>query len=77
MVAFPRGERGAHRVTNGSSDVARVLIVSTMHFPEVAEHGDTSAVLAMTGPPAGWAFPAGADRPFLDTVMAAMEAATD
>lgn len=74
VVAFPRGRRGAHRVTNATDAPVRVLIVSTMHFPEVAEHGDTGAILAMTGPGSGWAFPPGADVPFLQNVMAAMEA---
>ena len=30
-----------------------VLILSTMHFPEGAEHPDTGSLLAMTGPQEG------------------------
>lgn len=74
VVAFPRGKRGAHRVANASEEPVRVLVVSTMRFPEVAEHGDTGAVMAMTGPQSGWAFPPGAEVPFVQNVMAAMEA---
>src|SRR3954452_18669767 len=35
VVAFPRGADGAHRVANpaDASEPARVLLVSTMHFP--------------------------------------------
>jgi len=36
VVCFPRGERDAHRVSNAGDDRARVLIFSTMNFPEVA-----------------------------------------
>src|SRR3954466_11381163 len=37
VVAFPRGPDGAHRVANPQdSEPARVLLISTMHFPEVA-----------------------------------------
>jgi uncharacterized cupin superfamily protein len=75
VLAFPRGETGAHAVTNPGPEPARVLLVSTMHFPDVAEHLDTGALLAITGPAAGRAFPAGSDVPFSDAVLAAIEAA--
>ena len=75
VVAFPRGAEGAHRVSNASAEPARVLLVSTMCFPEIAEHGDTGTVLAMTGPGAGHVFPAGTDRPVMEMLVTGMEAA--
>jgi uncharacterized cupin superfamily protein len=74
VLAFPRGENGSHAVTNPGPEPARVVLVSTMHFPDVAEHVDTGALLAITGQAAGLAFPAGSDVPFSDAVLAAMEA---
>ena len=50
VVAFPRGPQGAHRVSNPGPEPTRVLLFSTMNFPEVAEHVDTGTMLAMTGP---------------------------
>ncbi|MGI8440706.1 MAG: cupin domain-containing protein [Thermoleophilaceae bacterium] len=75
VVAFPRGPRGAHRVSNPGEEPARIIMISTMRFPEVAEHPDTGTVLSMTGPAQGKSFPEGTDVPFRDTVMKAMEAA--
>jgi uncharacterized cupin superfamily protein len=49
VVSCPRGRAGAHRVENRSGTPARVLIVSTMVNPEVAEHLDSEKVLAATG----------------------------
>jgi hypothetical protein len=40
-------------------------LISTVHFPEVAEQPDTGTVLAMTGPGDGWSFPAGADGDYI------------
>jgi uncharacterized cupin superfamily protein len=51
VVAFPAGRRGAHQVLNRSDDPARVLIASTMHYPEVVEHPDSAKVVAMSGRP--------------------------
>lgn len=75
VVAFPQGPDGAHRIFNPGAHPARVLIVSTMTFPEIAEHLDTGALMAMTGPAEGKAFAGGADEPFLDLVVRALEAA--
>ena len=61
VMAFARGEDGAHAVTNPGPEPARVLLVSTMRFPDVAEHLDTGALLAITGQAAGKVFPAGSD----------------
>src|SRR3954471_19694071 len=74
VLGCPKGEGGAHAVTNPGPEPARVLVVSTMRFPDVAEHLDTGAVLAITGAAAGQAFPAGADVPFADAVLSAMQA---
>ena len=75
VVAFPRGPRGAHRVRNTSQTPARVLIVSTMNFPDVVEHPDTGTWLAMSGPTRGKAFPAGADVDYKEALLKAMDVA--
>jgi uncharacterized cupin superfamily protein len=46
VVAFPAGERGAHKVTNNAQAPARVLIVSEMNEPEVAVYPDSGKVMA-------------------------------
>ena len=51
LVAFPAGRRGAHQVLNRSDEAARVLIASTMVYPEVVEHPDSGKVLAISGRP--------------------------
>jgi uncharacterized cupin superfamily protein len=77
VVAFPRGAAGAHRVFNPGDEPARVVIVSTMNFPEVAEHVDTGTWLTLKGPMDGKAFPAGTDVPFMDVLVEAMRAGTE
>jgi hypothetical protein len=42
-----------------------VLLISTMVFPEVAEHVTTGTTMAMTGPAEGKVFPQGADEDFM------------
>ena len=74
VVAFRRGPAGAHQVRNPGPDSARVLLISTMHHPEVVEHLDTGATLAMLGPAEGSVFPVGTDVPYMDAVVSAMEA---
>jgi uncharacterized cupin superfamily protein len=74
VLAFPRGEGGAHAVSNPGPAPARVLFVSTMHFPDVAEHVDTGATMAITGPGAMRVFPADSDMPVVDAVLSAMQA---
>jgi uncharacterized cupin superfamily protein len=51
VVAFPAGRRGAHQVVNRSDEPARVLIASTMIYPEVVEYPDSGKVLASSGRP--------------------------
>jgi uncharacterized cupin superfamily protein len=74
VVAFPPGPDGTHRVSNPGPDIARVLIVSTIRFPELAEHVSTGTTLAMTGPGAGKVFPVGTDRDFMETYGEALAA---
>lgn len=75
VVAFPSGRSGAHRVKNPGPEPARVLIVSTVKYPDVVEHPDTGAWLVMTGPEAGKAFPPKLDVSFRDAVFEGMDAA--
>jgi uncharacterized cupin superfamily protein len=51
VVACLPGRRGAHTVENHSDGPARVLIVSTMIYPEVAEQLDSGKVLVLTSSP--------------------------
>jgi uncharacterized cupin superfamily protein len=74
VVAFPPGPHGAHRVSNPGPEIARVLIISTMRFPEVAEHLSTGTTMAMTAPGAGKVFAAGTDRDFIELYSEAMAA---
>jgi uncharacterized cupin superfamily protein len=74
IVSFPPGPEGAHRVANAGEEPARVLLISTMRFPEVAEHVTTGTVLTMTAPGEGKMFPADAEAPVMDMLVAAMAA---
>lgn len=77
LVAFPRGPAGAHRIFNPSDEAARVLVFSTMIWPEIADYPDTGATLAMTGPGQGRAFPADSDEPRAEAVTRALDAARE
>ena len=46
VVAFPRGERGLHQVTNRTDAPIRVLMLSTMIVPELLEYPDSGKVAA-------------------------------
>ena len=72
VVAFPRGADGAHRVAAGD-EPARVLLVSTMNFPEIAEHLSTGTTLTMSSPGVGKAFGADGEVPFMEAYSAAIE----
>ena len=72
VVAFPRGPDGAHRVAAGA-EPARVLLVSTMNFPDIAEHVSTGTTLTMSAPGDGKAFGADGERPFMDLYREAIE----
>jgi uncharacterized cupin superfamily protein len=41
VVSFPAGRDGAHRLTNESGEIARVLFVSTMRAPDINEFPET------------------------------------
>jgi uncharacterized cupin superfamily protein len=77
VLAFPLGAKGAHRVFNESDEPARVLIVSTMVFPEVAEHLDTGAMLTMVAPAQGRVFPHGTEVPVVDALTRGMQIGAD
>jgi uncharacterized cupin superfamily protein len=72
VVTFLPGPDGAHQVRNPGPDTVRVLLISTMRFPEIAEHVSTGTTLAMTGPGEGKAFPDGGDRDFLELYQQAI-----
>jgi uncharacterized cupin superfamily protein len=74
VVSFLPGPGGAHRITNPDSEVARVLLVSTMQFPEVAEHVTTGTTMAITGPEDGKAFPVGTHEDFIKLYREALAA---
>jgi uncharacterized cupin superfamily protein len=44
VVAFPRGERGAHGFENRSNDPVRVLVVSEQNAPNVSVYPDENRV---------------------------------
>jgi len=51
VVAFPRGPGGAHQIRNRSDATARILIVSTMLHPEIAEYPDSGKLVVAAGAP--------------------------
>ena len=51
VVACLAGKQGGHRLDNRSDSPATVLIVSTMHSPEVNEFPDSGIVWARTSAP--------------------------
>ena len=44
VVAFPRGEAGAHQVSNRTDEPIRVLMLSTLIVPDVVEYLDSGKV---------------------------------
>src|SRR5437763_12564590 len=44
VVAFPRGERGAHAYRNDGDQPARVLMISEMNAPNISVYPDTEQV---------------------------------
>jgi uncharacterized cupin superfamily protein len=51
VVAFRRGEEGAHQVHNRGGKEVRVLVLSTMIAPEVNLYPDTGRLMAATRAP--------------------------
>jgi uncharacterized cupin superfamily protein len=43
-VCFPEGPAGAHKVTNGTDETVRVLMISTMREPAVSVYPDSQKV---------------------------------
>jgi uncharacterized cupin superfamily protein len=46
VVCFPRGEKGAHQITNRTDEPIRVLMLSSMIQGDVIEYLDTGKILA-------------------------------
>lgn len=47
VVAFPRGEDGAHQISNGTETPLRVLMLSTLLSPDVIEYLDSGKIAAV------------------------------
>jgi uncharacterized cupin superfamily protein len=48
VVAFPRGQAGAHSLVNRSEEPVRYLVVSTANRPDVVSYPDTGATLVVS-----------------------------
>ena len=46
VVCFPRGNEGAHQIANNTDSPVRVLMLSSMIFPDIVEYLDTGKVFA-------------------------------
>ena len=44
VVVFPRGNDGAHQVSNGTDTPIRVLMLSSMVKPDIVEYPDSGKV---------------------------------
>jgi len=51
VVAFPRGEAGAHQVENRGAEPARYLMLSEMNSPEAVVYPDSSKVGVLSRAP--------------------------
>jgi uncharacterized cupin superfamily protein len=51
VVAFPRGERGAHQIVGAGDGPSRYLVVSEMRGPEIAVYPDSKKVGVREGAP--------------------------
>jgi len=47
VVAFPRGEKGAHQVSNRTDAPIRVLMLSTLLSPDLIEYLDSGKIAAV------------------------------
>ena len=74
IVSFAPGDAGAHQVLNPGPEPARVLMVSTMEFPDVAKHVDAGNTIVFQESGEVQAFPPGSEVPFFDAMKGAMEA---
>ena len=76
VVAFPRGQAGAHSLVNRSEAPVRYLAVSTTNRPDVVEYLDTAARLVVLAEQR-LAYQHGADVDQEPVVAEAMRAAAD
>lgn len=51
VVALPVGRVGAHQLQNRTDEPVRVLVVSTMAYPETVEMLDSDKILVISHPP--------------------------
>jgi uncharacterized cupin superfamily protein len=75
VIAFPRGQAGAHSLINRSDAPVRYLVVSTTNRPDVVEYPDTGATLVVLAE-RRLAYSQGADARG-PVIAAAMQAAAD
>ena len=76
VVAFPRGQEGAHSLVNRSDAPVRYLVVSTTNRPDVVEYADTGATLVVLAEQR-LAYPNGADADQQPVIAEAMRAAAE
>ncbi|MGN6872922.1 MAG: cupin domain-containing protein [Solirubrobacteraceae bacterium] len=76
VVAFPRGQAGAHSLVNDSVAPARYLVVSTTNLPDVLEYPDTGATLVVL-PEQRLAYPHGVDADPKPVMVEAMRVAAE
>ena len=76
VVAFPRGQAGAHSLVNCSDARVRYLVVSTTNRPDVVEYPDTGATLVVLAEQR-LAYPRGANAHRQPVIAEAMQAAAD
>ena len=76
VVAFPRGQAGAHSLVNRADVPVRYIVVSTTNRPDVVEYPDTGATLVVLAEQR-MAYPQGADAQEQPVIAKAMRAAAD
>src|ERR1700748_3854442 len=76
VVAFPRGQGGAHSLVNRSDAPVRYIVVSTTHHPDIVEYPDTGATLVVLTEQR-LAYAHGTDAEQQPVIEAAMRAAAD
>jgi uncharacterized cupin superfamily protein len=76
VVAFPRGQAGAHSLVNRSDAPVRYLVISTTNRPDVVDYPDTGARLVVLAEER-LAYPHGADAQQQRVIADAMRAAAD
>lgn len=51
VISCPVGRDGAHQLINESTEPVRILVISTMVYPELVEMLDSDKILAQSAPP--------------------------